>query len=268
MPEEYSQPIANLTDSHAHLTVSEYCHDLDEIISRAQKSQMYRLINMGTNLQDSQEGIEIAHRHDFILTTVGIHPQESFGITEKEIEKIELMAKDSRVIAIGEIGLDYYREYVSHAQQISVFQQQLALAQKQKLPVVIHSRQAEEDTQKILSEWASSQSSKEKLGAIHCFNGSLGIALYYIRMGFYISLGAYIGYPSSKALREVVRQLPLESILLETDCPYLPPQGKRGQRNEPSYIEATARELSIILQKSSEEIATVTTENCRNLFRI
>jgi TatD DNase family protein len=173
------------------------------------------------------------------------------------------------VVAIGEIGLDYYREYAPHEHQIKVLQWQLALADEMQLPVIIHCRQAEKEIIDILSDWRMRQSPSSRLpGVIHCFNGTLKLAENYLKLGFYISLGAYIGYPSSKDFREVVKQLPMDRLLIETDCPFLPPQSHRGQRNEPICVLEIAKELAKINGLSLEVVASQTSDNAKRLFGI
>ncbi|MCL2140864.1 MAG: TatD family hydrolase [Dehalococcoidia bacterium] len=260
--------VPNLIDSHAHLTVEQYESDRSEVIQRAHDHKMNAIINMGTTLADSHAGLELSQQHDFIYTTVGIHPQECFHTTENDLAEIAKLAQHSRVVGIGEIGLDYHANYVPHQQQIDVFQQQLSIASGINKPIVIHSRQAETDTMQILLEWTAGIQKPKHLGVIHCFSGTLETAQAYLEMGFYISLGAYIGYPSSRTLRKTIKHLPLGRIILETDCPFLPPQSKRGQRNEPSYVTEVALELARIYEKSPNQIGAISTANCRELFQI
>jgi TatD DNase family protein len=211
----------------------------------------------------------MAQRYPAILAAVGVHPQECTRITEKDITVLSHLARRPQVVAIGEIGLDFYREYASHEQQIKVLQWQLALADEMQLPVIIHCRQAEKEMLEVLTDWRTRHTSSSRLpGVVHCFNGSFNLAENYLKIGFCISIGAYIGYPSSKAFREVVKQLPMDRLMIETDCPFLPPQSHRGQRNEPAYVVETAKELAKINGLSLEAIASHTLGNAKRLFGI
>ena len=269
MSELAPQNAIRLIDSHAHLDMSRFDADRDEVIQRAAQSGVTRIINAGIDLASSQKTIEMAQRYPAILAAVGIHPQESAHITEKDIASLANLSRRPKVVAIGEIGLDFYREYAPHEHQIKVLQWQVALADEMQLPVIIHCRQAEKEIIDILSDWRTRQSSSSRLpGVIHCFNGSFKLAENYLKLGFYLSIGAYIGYPSSKAFREVVKQLPMDSLLIETDCPFLPPQSRRGERNEPGYVVETAKELASIRGLSLEEVALTTSANTSRLFRL
>jgi TatD DNase family protein len=254
-----------LIDSHAHLDMSHYGNDRDETIRRSHLAGIVHIINAGIDLPSSLKAVELTQQYDFISAAVGIHPQESKDTGSDEIEQIVELARKSRVAAIGEIGLDFFRDYSPHAKQIEVFKRQLEIAVMLKLPVVIHCRQAEAILISILEAWLCQFPSNHP-GVIHCFSGNLETAQTYLSLGFYISLGAYIGYPSSKIFQKVVRQLPLDRLLLETDCPFLPPQSHRGQRNEPGYLIETAREMARIKDIRLEEVAQQTTKNARELF--
>jgi len=268
MPEAAPFQIPNLIDTHTHLTVEQFDEDRKAVINRAQESRMYAIINVGTQMADSVSGIELAERYDFIYTAVGIHPQECSGITENDFDKLAQLALHPRVVAIGEIGLDFHSDYASHEQQLHTLRKQLLLADAVQKPVLIHARQAEAEIKQELLEWTSKRVCTDAPGVIHCFGGAFETAQAYLQMGFYISLGAYIGYPSSRAFREVVKQLPLGRLLVETDCPYLPPQRLRGHRNEPSFVCDTVLELAHIHEIEPKEVASITTSNGRHLFNV
>ncbi|MCL1885861.1 MAG: TatD family hydrolase [Dehalococcoidia bacterium] len=268
MPDTAPISVPNLIDSHAHLTAEQFDTDRDGVIGRVLESGMYAVVNVGTEIADSISGIKLAERYDFVHAAVGIHPQECGATTEEEIKELAQLAKHPRVVAIGEIGLDFHADYAPRGQQLHVLQRQLQLADDAQKPVLIHARQAETEILQVLREWTSKRVCKSAPGIIHCFSGTLETAQNYMQMGFYISLGAYIGYPSSKTLREVLRQLPLEKLMLETDCPYLPPQRLRGHRNEPAFVCDTAVELARINEISTAEVARITTANSRELFKI
>lgn len=269
MPESTTGNTLGLIDSHAHLDMSQFDTDRDEVIQRAEQSGLTSIINAGIDLASSLKSFELSQACRIIYAAVGIHPQESTTISQKDITSLSLLAQKPKVVAIGEIGLDFYHDYAPHEQQIRVLQWQLALADETNLPVIIHSRQADKETLSILADWRMKCTFASRIpGVIHCFNGNIELAEKYLELGFYISLGSYIGYPSSKSFREVVRQLPVEKLLIETDCPFLPPQSHRGHRNEPSYVVEAAKELANIKELSIEVITAHTSENARRLFGI
>ncbi|MCL2706853.1 MAG: TatD family hydrolase [Dehalococcoidia bacterium] len=260
--------VTSLIDTHAHLTVEQFDADREDVIRRAEESHVYAIVNVGTQMEDSLSGIELAEHYNFIHAAVGIHPQECGGITEKNLEELAILANHPRVVAIGEIGLDFHADYAPREQQLYILRRQLLLADKIHKPVLIHARQADAEMRQVLQEWTSKRVHKNTPGVIHCFTSTLDVAQAYIQMGFYISLGAYIGYPSSKALREAIKLLSLDKLLVESDCPYLPPQRLRGHRNEPSYISDTVIELARLHGINYEECAAHITANSRQLFNI
>ncbi len=258
-----------LIDSHAHLDMEQFGQDRDEVIERALKAGVKNVVSVGIDLASSNKAIELSNKYPSIVATAGIHPQEINESSEDDIKTLAHIAEDSRVAAIGEIGLDFHGDYMPKEQQLKIFKAQLALADELQKPVVIHCRQAEADMLEVLAGWDAGHSQKQRPpGVIHCFSGTLETAEKYLRWGFYISLGAYIGYPSSRALRGIIERLPLDRLMLETDSPFLPPQSKRGQRNEPSYVVEAARELAAIKGLPMEVIAEITTGNTRRLFGI
>jgi TatD DNase family protein len=254
-----------LIDSHAHLDMIDFAEDRGDTIQRARSAGITHIIDAGIDIASSSAAIELTRCYNFISAAVGIHPQESKETKITDIEQVAILAQHPGVVAIGEIGLDFYRDYAPQPQQIEIFEHQLLLAYDLNLPVVIHCRQADATLMSLLKNWTR-QHPRKKQGVIHCFSGNLETAQNYINLGFYISLGAYIGYPSSKILREVIGQLPIERLLLETDCPYLPPQHHRGKRNEPAYLIDTARILSEIKGLSLEDVAKYTAYNTFALF--
>jgi TatD DNase family protein len=258
-----------IVDSHAHLDMPEFDVDREQVISRAVSSGISRIITIGIDLPSSIKAIELAEKYPAVLASVGIHPQESRKVQKEDINKLSELAKHPKVVAIGETGLDFFRNYSPKEDQLTVLQWELEIAEKAKLPVIIHCRQAQSEMVPILKEWsAQSFLNGRPAGVIHCFSGDAAIAEKYMAMGFYISLGAYIGYPSSAGLREVIHHLPLNRLIIETDCPFLPPQMYRGKRNEPSYTLITLGVLAEIKQASMEETALITTANAKKLFNI
>ena len=254
-----------LIDTHAHLDMTRFESDLDDVVGRALESRVTRIVCMGIDLPSSRRAVQLTEQYSFLYTAIGIHPEEARHTTKQDIEDLAVLANNRRVIAIGEIGLDFYRDYGPREKQAEVFGWQLDLASRLNLPVTIHAREADRELIALLDAWPGRPSMKPP-GVIHCFNSSLENAQAYIDMGFYISLGGYIGYPSAKSVREVITQLPLEKLLLETDCPFLPPQSHRGERNEPAYLIETATELARLKNVSVAELAYVTTTNAKLVF--
>ncbi len=269
MPQPISESALRLVDSHAHLDMSVYDTDREDVLWRAGEARVSAIISVGIDLASSREAIILAAKYPSVFASVGIHPQESSNISIKDIEALSVLTRENRVVAIGEIGLDFYRIHAPAEQQIRVLEWQLEFADTRGLPVIIHSRQAEKEMLTVLKTWRSRRVHPEKdAGVIHCFNGTLDTAKTYMDMGFYVSVGAYIGYPSSKTFREVVKEIPLDRILIETDSPFLPPQRIRGERNEPAYMVEVARVLAEIKGISIEEVALNTTSNATNLFKL
>ena len=244
--------------------------DRAEVIARALEAGVCTIVTAGTSLESSRKAIRLAEGHAGVLASVGFDPYEASRVKKEDISELAKMAQHPGVVAIGEIGLDFYRNYPPREAQLQVLEWQLELAIRLDLPVVIHCRQAEKDLLRLLSGWASSHNvpKGQPRGVIHCFSGDIGTAQQYLDMGFFISLGAYIGYPSSRPVYDVIRAIPGDRLVLETDSPYLPPQTYRGQRNEPSYLPLTAALLAEIRGLSPETIARETTRNARRLFRI
>lgn len=258
--------LLNIVDTHAHLNMSQFDDDRETVIKRATEVGVKTIVVVGTDLESSRQAINIANSHPGIWATVGFHPHEAGIMQTNDIEVMAELANNKRVVAIGEIGLDYYRNRAPREIQMQVFKRQLELAGRMNLPVVIHSRQADSDTLSLLREWAiTPKRSSEAVGVIHCFSGDIDIARQHLDMGFYISFGAYISYPSS-SLSEVIRIIPANRLLIETDSPFLPPQSHRGKRNEPAYITTTLAVLARIRGQSIEMLARQTTENATHIF--
>jgi TatD DNase family protein len=259
-----------LVDTHAHLDMEEFDSDRLNVIYRAKEAGVKSIISVGIDLASSHEAINLSESNEVIFATVGLHPHNAKEVTQQNILEMEKLAKHPKVVAIGELGLDYHYQPVDADVQRRLMRRQLELANRLELPVIIHSREAEEDILPILIDWNSNDQRRrnQALGVIHCFSGNLDIAQKYIEMGFYISLGAYIGYPSARHLYNVIRDIPLDKLLIETDCPFLPPQKYRGKRNEPSYILFTLQALADITGNTRETIARQTTENANQLFKL
>ncbi len=259
-----------LVDTHAHLDMSVFNEDRIETITRALDVGVGNIITVGTDLGSSKKAVELSEHHAGVYAAVGIHPHDVATIDKADIARLGEIAKHSGVVAIGETGLDFYRDYSPKRAQIQALKWQLALSAELELPVIIHCRQAEEDMLDLLRSWISEygDTRRQCRGVIHCFNGDINTAKEYLNMGFYLSLGAYIGYPSSSNSHDVIRSIPKERLLVETDCPFLPPRSYRGKRNEPSYLPFTIKVLAEITKESYDDIAVVSTNNAKRLFRV
>lgn len=256
-----------LVDSHAHIDFPQFDSDREAMLERARAAGVTTLLAIGTG--PGPERLDLAipftEKHDWIYATIGIHPHEAKEARGEHYERLERLARHPRVIAWGEIGLDYHYDFSPREVQQSVFRDQLALARKAKLPIVIHCREAWADCIAILAEdWRASG-----LGGIfHCFSGTLEEARRGLDMGFLVSFAGNSTYPKAQNLRDIARELPLDRLLIETDSPYLAPQTRRGKRNEPAYVAEVARALANVRNLGAEEFAAATAENFRQLFRL
>jgi TatD DNase family protein len=256
-----------IIDTHAHIDMSQFDYDRAEMLQRAADAGVTDIVTVGIDLASSKAAIKLAEAHKGIHAAVGCHPQEVKEMQPGDIKEIAVLAADPAVVAIGEIGLDYYRSAATRDIQLKVLKSQLELAAKVKLPVIIHCRQADADMILLLTEWVKTLPPELKSGSgvIHCFNGDVPTAEKYLNLGFYIAFGAYTGYPTSK-LDETIRFIPEDRILTETDCPFLPPQTHRGKRNEPSYLPGTLGTLARVRTTSFDTLARQTVTNAKQLF--
>jgi TatD DNase family protein len=256
-----------LIDSHAHLDSPEFDQDRAAVLERARQAGVVGIVAIGSasGTEALEAALPFAELNDWIWATIGIHPHEAHEARDPHFARLAELARRPRVIAWGEIGLDYHYDHPPRQAQQRVFQRQLQLARQARLPVIIHCREAWADTLEMLqAEWASSG-----LGGIfHCFTASLDEARRGIEMGFLISFAGNITYPKSARLRDVARELPPESLLIETDSPFLPPQVRRGKRNEPGLVLEVAKTLASVRDLPFEEIARITTANFRRFFRL
>jgi TatD DNase family protein len=259
-------PLSTLVDTHAHLVGDEFDADRDEVIARAHDAGITTIITVGTGIESARRSIELSEKYPSILAVIGIHPHAASTATETDIEIIAQLAEHEKVVAIGEIGLDFYRNYSPRDSQLRVFQWQLDLAARLDLPVVIHCREAHEEMLAILHEWTDQHLERPSPGVIHCFMGDIETARKYLEMGFYLSLAGFITYPVNRNAHDVIRSIPADRLMVETDCPMLTPQPHRGQRNEPAYVRYTAEELANIRNVPLEILARETTKNAHRLF--
>jgi len=253
-----------LIDTHAHLEMREFNDDREEVIQRAKDAGVDTIITIGTTIESSRDAVLLAEKYDFIYAAIGIHPHEVKDILHPAYEIIRHFAKHKKVVAYGEIGLDYYYEHSPRNDQKRKFRDMLREARELDLPVIIHDRDAHDDTIQILSEeW-----SPELGGVMHCFSGDVALAKKVIEMGFSISIAGPVTFPKAESLRDVVKRIPIEHMLIETDSPYLAPLPMRGKRNEPAFVRHTAEMIAKVKGLSLEDVGRITSFNAMQLFGI
>jgi TatD DNase family protein len=250
-----------LIDSHAHLDFSQFKSDRAEVIARALDAGVTQIINVGTDLVSSEASVSLAHGHPAVYASVGIHPHIAKTLSSETLKRLVELASDDKVVAIGEIGLDFYRDLSPRRQQREAFRQQILLALELDMPMVIHDRDAHAEVLSILQQEGAHRAG----GVLHCFSGDLEMARKGLKMGFLISFAGPITY-SGEEKQAIARQIPLEKILVETDCPFLTPVPHRGRRNEPAYVRYVAEKIAEIRGISFEEVAEATSENARRVF--
>lgn len=251
-------------DSHAHYDDRAFDEDRFELIEGLKKENVTRIINIGSSMESSKASVELSEKYDHIYAAVGVHPSECQDMTDEDLNSLRKMAADKKVVAIGEIGLDYYYPDPDRELQKVWFKKQLQLARELSLPVVIHSRDAAEDTVKILKEEAAEKTG----GVIHCYSYSAELAKVFLNMGFYIGVGGVITFNNGRKLRETVEMLPLDKIVIETDCPYLSPVPFRGKRNNSANLKLVIAKLAELKGMTEEEIAERTYKNACDLYRM
>jgi TatD DNase family protein len=253
-----------LIDTHAHLEMREFNDDRDEVIQRAKDAGVEYIVTIGTTVESSRDAVLLAEKHDGVYAAVGIHPHEAKDILHPAYEVVRHFAKHKKVVAYGEIGLDYYYEHTQRVVQQRKFRDMLHEARELKLPIIVHDRDAHEDTLRILQEaWDPALG-----GVMHCFSGDIEYARKLMDLGFYISIAGPVTFPKAQALRDVVKQVPIEQMLIETDAPYLAPQQYRGKRNEPAYVRHTAEEIAKVKGLTFDDVARITSFNAMQLFGI
>jgi TatD DNase family protein len=257
----------DLIDSHAHLEFPQFDEDRDAVLQRARDVGVNALLAIGSASGPGKSAVAIpfAEQHDWIYASIGIHPHEAKLAQEEHFAELERLAAHPRVIAWGEIGLDYYYDHSPKDVQHAVFRRQLAQARAVKLPIIIHCRDAWSDCLQVLEEdWRASGLG----GILHCFTSTLEDARRGLDMGFLVSFAGNMTYPKAQNLRDVARELPLDRLLIETDSPFLAPQGRRGKRNEPAFVAEVARTLASVRNLAPEEAAAATAANFRRFFRL
>ncbi|WP_454964810.1 TatD family hydrolase [Filifactor alocis] len=252
-----------LFDSHVHLDDSRFDGDREELISSLSEDGIDYVVNIGADLQTSKNSIELSEKYSFVYATVGVHPHEVESMTEDDIDLLRELSTHDKVVAIGEIGLDYYYDNSPRELQKKWFIRQIELANECNLPIVIHSRDAVQDTYDILE-----QHNRSSRLLIHCFSQSLEMAKKYVNMGAFIALGGAITFKNAKHLLDVVKFIPMEHLLLETDCPYLTPEPFRGKRNDPSKVRFVAQKIAELKNIDFTEVVDRTNYNARMFYGI
>ena len=249
-------------DTHCHLEMKEFDQDREEVIARAKEAGIEAAITIGSDLEGTLKGVELAETHDFIYSSVGIHPHDAKDFTDQTLTLLKKLTQKAKVIAIGETGLDYHYDHSPRDVQRNVFEQHLSLAKETGLPAVIHSREADADTLKIVRDAGLSQ------GVFHCFSGDVTMAEQVMALGFYISLAGPVTFKKARILQEVAKRVPDDYLLIETDAPYLAPEPFRGKRNEPARILHTAAKIAELRGITLQDISRITTLNAKRLFTI
>ncbi|MBI2952862.1 MAG: TatD family hydrolase [Chloroflexi bacterium] len=257
-----------IIDTHAHLDQPEFENDVDEVIRRAQEVGVEAIVSIGLDVASSRSTIALAERYEIVWATVGVHPHYAATFDEATMDELRSLARHSKVVAIGETGLDYYRMRAPRDAQIKAFEGQLTLAKELGIPVIVHDRDAHDDAVAILRK--SSLPPPEEggfAGVLHCFSGDVQMAFEGISRGFAISIAGPVTYPKAERLADVVRSVPVSALVVETDSPFLTPQRFRGRRNEPAYVRFVVEQIAQLCSEPVEAIAFATSDNARRLFR-
>ena len=254
---------AQLIDTHAHINVEHFAEDRDAVVERAAQAGLSHIVNMGDSMESSQSSVALTKAYPMVYTGVGIHPEEAHPMTQADEDQLASWGALPKVVAIGEIGLDYYWEKDGDKRQLQreLFIRQLDLARQLHLPVCVHNREAHGDTMEILLK-----EGKGIVGVMHCFSGSLEIAQELVKMGWFIGVDGPLTFKNAAKLPEIVQKLPLERIVVETDCPYMAPVPMRGKRNEPAFVYHVAAKLAQLRGESLEKVARQTTAKALELY--
>lgn len=261
-------------DSHAHLFSDNYGSDLEEVLNRSARCGIQAVVVPGTNLMTSREAVDLAKRFPALHPCVGVHPHEASSVTDEDLSAIEKLSANPGIVAIGEIGLDYHYDFAPRERQQHIFRDQISLAVKRNLPIVVHTRESMGDAIDIVNasvqewpQWRPGHAEVPSRGVFHCFTGTADEAEKLFSLGFYVSFPGIVTFKNSP-VRETLRTIGLKRVLLETDSPYLTPVPHRGKRNEPSYIPLIAASVAEALDTTPDEVAATTTLNAMNLFAI
>lgn len=249
-------------DSHTHIQISQFDPDRDAVLKRASETGVSTILVIGFDLETSLGAVELAEKHENLFATVGMHPHDAKNLTPDVLKTFRELLNHPKVIALGEIGLDYYRNLSPHAVQKDAFEKQLDLAEEMEMPIIVHNRDAYMDILPILEARRG-----QIQGVLHCFTGDVELMHRSLEIGFHIGIGGIVTYPNAKDVQAVAREVPLERLLIETDCPWLAPQSWRGKRNEPAYVRAVAEKIAELRETSVGTIGEITTKNFNLLFK-
>jgi len=258
-----------LVDSHAHLDAPEFSDDLEEVLNRAEEEQLYAILTIGCLNEDVEAVtrlLKLIESKTYLYAAFGVHPHDARLFNEEMENRLIQLMKHPKVIGLGEVGLDHYYDHSPRDVQKRAFRKQVRLAKLVKKPVIVHTRDAEDETIRILEEEFTEAA--DNVGIMHCFTSSLGLAERSISLGFFISFGGILTFKNADDLRKTATQLPEDRLLIETDSPYLAPVPKRGKRNEPAYVKRVAEQLAVLRGKETEEIVNLTGSNFRRLFKL
>ncbi len=254
-----------LIDTHTHLDDARYNDDRESVIARAREAGVEAFVTIGCDLATSQAAVQLADRHSSVYASIGVHPHEVKHIGDGWYDELRRLARNKNVVAYGEIGLDYHYNHSSPKEQRERLREQIQLARELALPIIIHTREAQEDTIAILKE----EQASDVGGVFHCFSGDAWLAKNALDLGFFLSFSGIVTFQNATVLREIAKTVPLDRLLIETDCPYLTPTPHRGKRNEPAYVTQVAKQLAALHPKLTEEdIGRATTKNAKRLFKI
>ena len=251
-------------DTHAHYDDERFDEDRDALLRSMKEAGIGNIVNIGANMASSQRSLDLAAEYDFMYAAVGVHPSDCAELDDEKIEKLKEMSSFPKCVAIGEIGLDYYWPEPEHDLQKKWFKRQIALAREVELPIIVHSRDAAADTVDILK----SENAGELGGVVHCFSYSKEVAEECVKMGFYIGIGGVLTFKNGRKMKEVAKAIPMERIILETDCPYLAPEPFRGKRNSSLYLPYVVGAMAQIKGISEEEVISITEANAREMYRL
>jgi TatD DNase family protein len=259
-----------LFDTHCHIHDKEFAEDREAIITRAQQAGLVGLLTLGVTAENSRRARDLCRWQPIVWAAAGVHPHDAAEATDVDLDELEAMASDPRVVAVGEVGLDFYRNLSRRDRQIAVFRRQLETAGRVGKPICVHAREAHDDMLPLLAEWSAEMGGKlpdgRPLGVMHYFSADAELARQYVDLGFMISVHTSVTHPKAAVLVEVVRETPLEYLVLETDSPYGAPQRYRGKRNEPAYVAEAAEKVAALKGISVEIVSDITTSNALRLF--
>ena len=249
-------------ETHAHYDDPAFDRDRDRLLALLKDEGIAPIVNIGASIETTKSTVELAHRYDHVYAAIGVHPSDCGDLTENDIEWLKDLSSDEKVVAIGEIGLDYHYDEPDREIQKKWFIRQLELAGDTSLPIVVHSRDAAQDTYEIIKDFRGLR------GVIHCFSYSAELAREYVKMGYYIGVGGVVTFKNGRKLHEVVKEIPLESIVVETDAPYLSPEPYRGRRNSSAFIPYIIERIADLKNVSYETVERVVYENAADLYKV